>query len=324
MYDWLIAAHRHTIHNRDALERDTLCGCISCESIFSPTEITDWTDKEPGQDRAVTALCPCCGLDTVIGESSGFPITERFLHFMRRCWFLGFRMSPLSLHLRQYSAILTMRILMEGLLAFAEGEKKWETLVATLEEYGADPAFGLTPGDLPGWLRLTPPETLFAEEFALLRQVLALARQDSGGAAADAAANAADAAKEAIERFFKSEPTLTPERIDLLIGNKVQTCPPFLKLVITPLYGCLLGRVSVEEICGRVALARIRWDHHEERDVLEDDYWAEGALLTALTDLTRDTTPGDETAEAAFRERLLAAMEYYASTWIEREQYLLV
>jgi hypothetical protein len=49
--------------------------------IFSPTGIKEWWDNED------TAVCPYCGIDSVIGESSGFPITRRFLKGMHNEWF---------------------------------------------------------------------------------------------------------------------------------------------------------------------------------------------------------------------------------------------
>ena len=46
-----------------------------------------------GLDRLVAfsckgrALCPSCGIDSVIGDASGFPITEEFLVAMEARWF---------------------------------------------------------------------------------------------------------------------------------------------------------------------------------------------------------------------------------------------
>jgi hypothetical protein len=74
-------AHRFSSHNRKDLEKDTICGCFYCLKIFSPTEITEWWDDED------TAVCPHCGIDSVIGESSGFPITRMFLKGMHKEWF---------------------------------------------------------------------------------------------------------------------------------------------------------------------------------------------------------------------------------------------
>ena len=38
-------------------------------------------------DSSGTAVCPYCGVDSVIGENSGFPITEQFLKEMHEAWF---------------------------------------------------------------------------------------------------------------------------------------------------------------------------------------------------------------------------------------------
>ena len=51
-----------------------------------PREIDEWVGEEgagPGQ----TALCPYCGIDSVIGDSSGFPTTTEFLSKMKSYWF---------------------------------------------------------------------------------------------------------------------------------------------------------------------------------------------------------------------------------------------
>jgi hypothetical protein len=34
-----------------------------------------------------TALCPHCGIDSVISSASGYPITAAFLHRMHDYWF---------------------------------------------------------------------------------------------------------------------------------------------------------------------------------------------------------------------------------------------
>ena len=53
---------------------------------FPPAEILDWVDEdETGMGQ--TALCPKCGTDSVIGDRSGFPITEEFLGKMNAHWF---------------------------------------------------------------------------------------------------------------------------------------------------------------------------------------------------------------------------------------------
>lgn len=59
-----------------------MCGCFFCEETFSPTEITEWIDK------ADTALCPKCGINSVIGDASGLPVSgPTFLREMHDYWF---------------------------------------------------------------------------------------------------------------------------------------------------------------------------------------------------------------------------------------------
>ena len=77
----IIMAHRYSSNHRDALEKDSVCGCFWCLNIFSPTEIEQWCDNQK------TALCPYCGIDSIIGEGSGYPITKVFLTKMHKYWF---------------------------------------------------------------------------------------------------------------------------------------------------------------------------------------------------------------------------------------------
>lgn len=74
-------AHRHSSGHREELLASAQCGCFYCEAIYSPSEVSEWIDD--GQ----TALCARCGIDSVIGAESGFPITAVFLAEMNRHWF---------------------------------------------------------------------------------------------------------------------------------------------------------------------------------------------------------------------------------------------
>ena len=74
-------AHEFCTCHREAIQKDEKCGCFYCMRIFSPKEIFFWIDREK------TALCPHCGIDAVIGESSGYPINEEFLKTMNKYWF---------------------------------------------------------------------------------------------------------------------------------------------------------------------------------------------------------------------------------------------
>lgn len=75
----LVLAHQNCRHNRALLRKSDFCGCYQCGEIFKPSCLLaeDWTDG------GETALCPYCGMDSIIGDAAGFPISEGFLHEMK-------------------------------------------------------------------------------------------------------------------------------------------------------------------------------------------------------------------------------------------------
>ena len=75
-------AHEHSRNNRKELTRGGVCGCFHCLAVFPPAEILRWLREGEG-----TALCPYCGIDSVIGDGAGVPITQEFLSGMRKEWF---------------------------------------------------------------------------------------------------------------------------------------------------------------------------------------------------------------------------------------------
>lgn len=82
MYD-LEAAHNFSSDNKAQLESEQKCGCFYCRKIFSSSDIKNWINE----GTIGTALCPYCGIDAVIGENSGYVITDDFLHKMHLHWF---------------------------------------------------------------------------------------------------------------------------------------------------------------------------------------------------------------------------------------------
>jgi hypothetical protein len=54
--------------------------------IFSPSDIDEWVDEDVNEVEQ-TALCPKCGIDSVIGSATGFPLTMNFLRKMKHYWF---------------------------------------------------------------------------------------------------------------------------------------------------------------------------------------------------------------------------------------------
>ena len=85
-YD-VITAHKFCSNHKTELEKDNACGCFYCKKIFHPSEIKEWLTFKNQCDGRGTAVCPYCGVDSVIGESSGFPITPDFLEEMHQYWF---------------------------------------------------------------------------------------------------------------------------------------------------------------------------------------------------------------------------------------------
>jgi len=77
----LVAAHSHSKNNYEVVLESKKCGCFYCLHIFSPEKIKNWVDNSR------TPLCPNCGVDTVIGDKSGLPITKDFLISMYSHWF---------------------------------------------------------------------------------------------------------------------------------------------------------------------------------------------------------------------------------------------
>lgn len=77
----VIRAHNFCENNRKMLEKSKKCACFFCLEIFSPVEINEWADEEK------TALCPYCGIDSVIAEMAGFPLIKEFLTAMKEYWF---------------------------------------------------------------------------------------------------------------------------------------------------------------------------------------------------------------------------------------------
>jgi len=85
------AAHKTSIWHRSLILESKICGCFYCLATFEPSEIDEWTDFQTQDGKKTelgqTALCPKCGIDSVIGSASKFPITNEFLKEMHNNWF---------------------------------------------------------------------------------------------------------------------------------------------------------------------------------------------------------------------------------------------
>jgi hypothetical protein len=82
----IIEAHIKSARHRVEVMAAENCGCFYCCAQFVPREITDWVDPVSDDMQAgTTALCPKCGIDSVIPMEAG--IDAEFLRRMKRHWF---------------------------------------------------------------------------------------------------------------------------------------------------------------------------------------------------------------------------------------------
>jgi len=77
-------AYKHASKHRVELEASARCGCFFCFRTFPPASIKAWIDASQ------TALCPSCGVDSVIGNASSQRIDDAFLRKMHVHYF-GYR-----------------------------------------------------------------------------------------------------------------------------------------------------------------------------------------------------------------------------------------
>jgi hypothetical protein len=83
---YLKKAHEHSIYNEEEILKSNICGCFYCISTFSPAEIEEICDTN--SPKGSTAICPKCGIDSVLGSKSGYPVDDQaFLEEMRNYWF---------------------------------------------------------------------------------------------------------------------------------------------------------------------------------------------------------------------------------------------
>ena len=62
----MIDYEKQSFCHRDKIKPDTECGCFYCLSVFKGEDIRTWADK------GETAMCPVCGIDTVLPGVSDF------------------------------------------------------------------------------------------------------------------------------------------------------------------------------------------------------------------------------------------------------------
>jgi NAD-dependent SIR2 family protein deacetylase len=71
--------HHDCSQHRALIERSKVVGCFYCQQMYSPLEIVEWIDD------GKTALCPKCGIDTVLPDSVF--LADQVLKAMYEYWF---------------------------------------------------------------------------------------------------------------------------------------------------------------------------------------------------------------------------------------------
>jgi hypothetical protein len=75
------AAIKFATTNKKALEISEKAGCYYCLKIYPANEVTDFLEVED------TALCPHCGIDSVLPGKSPYELTSETLKELNKFWF---------------------------------------------------------------------------------------------------------------------------------------------------------------------------------------------------------------------------------------------
>lgn len=68
--------------NEERLKQSKVCGCYYCAKVFDVSEITEWVDDSPR-----TAICPYCGIDSVIDSEVVTPLTPETMAYISEFMF---------------------------------------------------------------------------------------------------------------------------------------------------------------------------------------------------------------------------------------------
>ena len=70
-------AGEHSFKNEKLVKEGSRCGCFYCLRIFSTKKIIDWCDGTIID--GYTALCPFCGIDSVLVETPDYSVDKGLL-----------------------------------------------------------------------------------------------------------------------------------------------------------------------------------------------------------------------------------------------------
>ncbi len=74
---------KHTANNEMDILKSKKCSCLFCRQTYDARKVNDWSND----DNGVTALCPECGMDAVVGDASGFSFDHEDLKAINLAYF---------------------------------------------------------------------------------------------------------------------------------------------------------------------------------------------------------------------------------------------
>ena len=72
----LSVIHKHSSKNKFEILNSHKCACFHCFRIYDSTDVETFLKDNDGEE---TALCPVCTTDTIIGDASGFNLTDELI-----------------------------------------------------------------------------------------------------------------------------------------------------------------------------------------------------------------------------------------------------
>jgi hypothetical protein len=80
----LKTAHKRSFRNKETMNASDVAGCFYCCRVYPPSQVKEYVREN---EHGHTAVCPHCSIDSVLGDSAGYPLTPEFLRTMHNYWF---------------------------------------------------------------------------------------------------------------------------------------------------------------------------------------------------------------------------------------------
>jgi len=168
--DELDKIHAHASNNEIEIVKSDNCGCFFCRQVYSARKIQDWINDE----RGISAICPECGMDAVVGDASGVALEKPLLKAMNLAYYgkdyMTSNPDAAKVYCRRFvDGKITRKEKNEELfltylsLLSAKGDQKSALALAEVYEYGDE----FTKPDLAKALTLYQNPCLAADQVAL-------------------------------------------------------------------------------------------------------------------------------------------------------------